>query len=336
MQKAKRSLAKLKLGMAGVSGSGKTMGALLIAYGLMKSTYPTLPDDALWEKICLIDTENNSGSLYADMRVGTTHIGSFNTIPLSAPYSPSRYREAISCCEQNGIEVIIIDSLTHAWAGEGGSLDKQSAIAAKIGNSYTAWRNVTPEHNKLVEALLQSPAHIIATIRSKTEYAMQKGTDGKNTITKLGLAPIFRDGIEFEFTTMLEIDSNHLASASKDRTAMFGSDFFTITADTGKRFYDWLSEAKPDSTPPTMQSAVKTTSAQTSSEQTTSEQPTPSLDTLISEIDGLARNLAQNATPEKRSELAQTITGFIGTANYTTVTDIPALIKLRNHLKTLL
>ncbi|CAB4141116.1 AAA domain containing protein [uncultured Caudovirales phage] len=235
IRKAERKKSKLRLGISAPSGAGKTYSSLLIAAGIGK-------------KIGVIDTENGSGDLYDNLIEG-----GYDIITLAPPFEPSRYVQAIKTFEQAGYDVIIIDSLSHAWSGTGGLLDKQGKIADKEGNSYTAWRKVTPEHNKLVETLLQSPAHIIATMRAKTEYVQEKDeSTGKTRVRKVGMAPIMRDGIEYEFTAFLEIDHQHVASASKDRTGMFDGKFFTPDTETGKQLLAWLDSGAEPPKPPAM------------------------------------------------------------------------------------
>lgn len=124
-------------------------------------------------------------------------IGSYNTINLGSPFTPRNYMEAIDAAEEGGIEYLIIDSLSHAWSGEGGMLDMQGRAAQKSGNSYTAWREVTPEHNRLVAKILQCDMHVCLTLRSKTEYVLEEDARGKKTPKKVGMAPVFRDGIEY-------------------------------------------------------------------------------------------------------------------------------------------
>lgn len=227
IRKAQRRKAKLRLGISAPSGAGKTYGALKLAFGL-------------GGKIGMIDTEHGSGDLYA-------HLGDYDIISLDSPYTVQKYRDAIKAFEDGGYHVIIIDSLSHAWAGEGGLLDKQGKIAdGGRGNSYTAWRQVTPEHNALVEAMLTSPCHIIATMRAKTEYVIEKNTKGQDVPRKIGMAPIQRDGMEYEFTVMLDISMDHTAAASKDRTGLFDGQYFKLDERTGQSLKAWLeSGAKP-------------------------------------------------------------------------------------------
>ena len=223
IHRATKRRAKLRLGMSGPAGSGKTYSALLIAGGL-------------GGRIGMIDTEHGSGDLYADLLPE-----GYDVLQLTPPYTPARYVEAIHALEDAGVQTIIVDSLTHAWTGEGGSLDRQGKIADKSGNSWQAWRQVTPEHNALVEALLQSKCHIIATMRAKTEYVQEKDErTGRQTVRKIGLAPIMRDGIEYEFTTFLELDLHHMAFAGKDRTRLFDGSIFKPDMETGRQLLTWL------------------------------------------------------------------------------------------------
>jgi hypothetical protein len=196
-KKAERKKAKLRLALAGPAGSGKTYGALQIAFGL-------------GGRVAMIDTENHSGELYS-------HLGNYDVAVIDPPFIPEKYTEAIREAERLGYGIIIVDSLTHAWAGQGGLLDIHGNIADRGGNSWTAWRQVTPRHNELVEAMLQSKCHVIATMRSKMGY-VQTVENEKTIIKKVGMSPIQRDGMEYEFTVFIDIDINHVAMATKDRT----------------------------------------------------------------------------------------------------------------------
>lgn len=331
-KKAKRSLARLKIGMTGASGSGKTLSSLLMAYGLIKAEHPEYSDAECWEKICIIDTENSSGSLYVNTSVGQWRTGEYNTIVLEPPYEASKYIDAIHVAEQNDQQVIIIDSLTHAWSGEGGALDKQGKIAARTGNSYTAWRDITPEHNRLVDAMLQSKAHIIADIRAKTDYAQVKDERGKTKVQNVGLAPVFRDGIEYEFTVCFMLDSDHIAEATKDRTALFDGKFFTITPDTGRDLYRWLDEGGPirDEKPaPQMQkvSEVEKAKAVLDSGETEFSVTVEDVDRVVkAKFAGLSGDDRKTAIAELKL-----VTG--GVANYMTITDPVLLKKIYNYYK---
>jgi len=255
IRKASRKKARLRLGISAPSGAGKTLGALLLAYGIMRASYPNLPEAEVWEKIGMIDTEEGSGELYVGVHKHGVIIGEYAYIRLSAPFSAVKYLDSQRAMETAGIEMIIHDSLTHAWAGTGGLLEKQGRLtdADPKKNSYTAWRHVTPDHNALVDAMLQSPSHIIGTMRSKVEYAQQTGANGKTQVVKLGLAPIQREGMEYEFTTFFDISSNSMATSTKDRTDLFSTvnaagflekREFMITPKIGEELFAWLDTGK--------------------------------------------------------------------------------------------
>lgn len=230
LKKATRSKVKLRLGLSSVSGGGKTYSALLLANGLC----------ADWNKIAIIDTENNSASLYSDL-------GDFNTIELQPPYNPERYIEAIKACEDAGMEVIIVDSITHEWDGRGGILQISDSMT---GNSFTNWAKLTPRHQSFIDAILQSKCHVITTVRRKQDYEMSKDSNGKVNVQKLGLKEVTREGFEYEVTINFELDIKHNATASKDRTRLFmDKPAFVITSDTGKLIKQWCEsgvDAQPE------------------------------------------------------------------------------------------
>lgn len=226
-RKAERKQAKLRLALCGPSGSGKTYSALLIARGL-----------APGGKIALIDTEAGSGELYADMTA-------YDVAPLSAPYTPTRYIEIIEAAGTAGYDVLVIDGLSHAWAGEGGILELHDRAAAAVHNSFAAWREVTPQHNALVEAILAAPLHVIVTMRTKTAYEVIDDGKGKKKPVKIGLAPVQRDGLEYEFTIVMDLSiERHIATATKDRTRLFDGQHFVPTLETGETLRDWLEIGK--------------------------------------------------------------------------------------------
>ncbi|PKG31698.1 MAG: hypothetical protein CW742_12040 [Methanoregula sp.] len=180
-------------------------------------------------------TENSSAEFYAQM-------GEYDVCVLQAPFTAQKYTDAIHAAERAWYNVIIIDSLSHAWAGEGGLLDLKDNIAktSKSGNSFTAWKDVTPLHRGLVDAMLQSPCHIIATMRSKTEYVIDTDDRGRSFPRKIGMAPVQREGMDYEFTLVFDIDAAHIATASKDRTSLFTGKSFQPSAETGRQLKEWL------------------------------------------------------------------------------------------------
>lgn len=222
IRKAKRSATKLRLLLTGPSGSGKTWGALQIAKGLGGKTV-------------VIDTEEGSSDLY-------DHLHDFDVIDLRPPFTPERYIEAIKAAEDAGYEVIVVDSVTHCWSGTGGCLELLDDVAKAQfrGNTWSAFSVITPRWRAFVDKLLRSPAHIICSGRSKTETA-QVDDHGKKKVAKLGMKLEARDGLEFEFTTVLDvIHDGHFATVSKDRTGVFTGDPKPISVDTGRRLAAWL------------------------------------------------------------------------------------------------
>ncbi|MCH3885684.1 AAA family ATPase [Tenacibaculum aquimarinum] len=224
LKQSKRKNVKLRLGISGASGFGKTHSTLLLAYGMTQD----------WSKVAVIDTENSSASLYSDL-------GNFNVLDLKAPYSPARYIEAIDLCEKANIEVLIIDSITHEWNGSGGCLD----IQAKLGGRFQDWAKVTPLHQQFIDKILQSTCHIITTTRRKVDYSLDV-VGSRTQVVKHGTKEITREGFEYELTVNFElVNDQHLAKASKDRTGLFmNKPEFIINSKTGERLLKWCN-AKP-------------------------------------------------------------------------------------------
>lgn len=222
LQKATRKKVKLRLNISAPSGGGKTYSAILLAKGLVSDL----------SKVAVIDTENGSASLYE-------HLGQFNVIDLTPPFSPERYIQAIDTCLSAGMECIIIDSSTHEWSGTGGCLEANDKLAnAKYkGNSWSAWNETTPRHDAFVNKVLQSHVHIITCTRSKMETVM---TEDKK-VKKVGMKDIQREGWEYELTVSLSLDRDtHMATPSKDRTELFeGKQPFVITEETGRLIKAW-------------------------------------------------------------------------------------------------
>lgn len=230
--KAERRRAFIKLAITGPSGSGKTYSALLLAQGL-------------GGKIAMIDTENGSGEMYSALC-------DYDALQIDAPFTVAKYNAAIKAAVAAGYNVLIIDSLTHAWAGEGGLLAQKEALDARGGNSYTNWATITKEHEQFKAALLQAPIHVVATMRSKQDYVLQANDRGKQVPVKVGMAPIQRDGMEYEFTTVFDVAMNHEAAVSKDRTGLFEGIVGKLTYEHGAQIAAWLADAtaEPIAPPP--------------------------------------------------------------------------------------
>jgi hypothetical protein len=226
LKKATRKQVKLRLNISAPSGAGKTYSALRMAKGLCGD----------WSKVAVIDTENGSASLYSDL-------GEFNVIDLHPPFRPEKYIEAINACVEGGIEVIIIDSSTHEWA----CLIEENELLAQSkyrGNTWSAWSQTTPRHDKFINAVLHCPVHVITCTRSKMETIM--GDDKK--VKKVGMKDVQREGWEYELTISLNIDRDtHLAIPSKDRTNLFeGKNPFLITEETGQEIANWCNSGESE------------------------------------------------------------------------------------------
>ena len=218
--KAVKSQAKGRIGLIGPAGSGKTFTALVLATGLGGTT-------------ALIDTEHESASKYADLF-------EFDTLALTT-FSPEVYIEAIHAAGAAGYDNLIIDSLSHAWAGTGGTLELVEKFKAKhAGNKFAAWGDVTPMQTRMIEAMLSSPCHLIVTIRSKMEY-MQTEENGKKVVKKVGMQPIQRDGLEYEFDIVADMDTDHNFIVSKTRcNTMDGFITNKPTAEVATTIKAWL------------------------------------------------------------------------------------------------
>lgn len=219
LRKSSKKQAKIKLALQGCAGSGKTFSALLLAFGLCND----------WSNIAVIDSENGSADLYA-------HLGQYNVLPLQDNFTPETYVEAIRVCEQAGMEVIIIDSISQCW-------DNLLEYHANLpGNSFTNWQKITPRMNAFMQKILQSNSHIVCTMRCKQDYVLNE-KNGKMVPEKVGLKAVMRDGVDYEFTIVFDINMKHQALASKDRTSLFiGKPEFTITAETGKKILEWCDD----------------------------------------------------------------------------------------------
>jgi hypothetical protein len=264
--KAEKQRVKLKMAVQGPSGSGKTFGALSLARNL----WPTA-------KICLIDSENESASLYADSF-------DFDTIPLGPPFETDRYLECIQIAVDGGYDVVILDSITPQWDGEGGILRRKEEMDRRPGsNGYANWASFTPEHERFKQALQQSPIHLIATMRSKQDYILTANDKGKQIPKKVGMAPIQRDQMDYEFTLVFDVEMDHKGSASKDRTGLFNEKIVDLASPkTAKLLRDWIDKGKeapaPDPPQPTANGAsgTVTTSTDTTTSKTIGDPPGPS------------------------------------------------------------
>ena len=214
-----RNKEKLRLALQGDVHSGKTLSALLLASGLTNNN---------WSKIAVIDTESNSASLFS-------HLGKFNTLQIAAPFTLFKYIEAIELCEESGMEVIILDSITPEWIGEGGIVDTYCSME---GDSATKWIAAMPNHHVFISYLQESKAHIIVTVRRTAKKVLQE------------------EGYAHHFGTVLELDQNHEASVIKDKTGLFkGICPGELSAEVGRRLLAWCDDGE-DLVPTNLQQRI--------------------------------------------------------------------------------
>lgn len=207
--KAARHAVKLKVGVDGASGSGKTLGALALAHGITKGG-----------RVALADSENGSASLYADRY-------DFDTVAIPDADCAS-YKAIIDAAVAANYEALVIDSLSHAWLSVLGAKETYD-LANPKSNSWTNWRKFGPMWEGLMQHILHAPIHIIATMRSKQAYE-QVESNGRKAVVKLGLQPQVRDGAEYEFGLVFSVNQAHRAEATKDRTGLFTDQLVDLTS----------------------------------------------------------------------------------------------------------
>jgi len=234
------------MALIGPSGSGKTFSALRIATGL-------------GGRIALIDTEHGTSRKYADLF-------GYDILELES-FHPSNYVKAVLAATRAGYDTLIIDSLSHAWAGKDGALDlvDQAAKRSKTANTYAAWRDVTALHNELIETILQADLHIIATMRSKTRYVLEQDDKGKTQVRKVGLEAVQRDGLEYEFDIAADMDLDNNLIVTKTRCVALNKKVFREPGeDVATILRDWLGMCPPSQQtrrrPPRSKSAARSDS----------------------------------------------------------------------------
>lgn len=223
-QKATKRAVKARIALDGPSGSGKSFTALTWA-------------EVFGKKTAAVDTERASLALYSDRF-------DFDVFEMRPPYNPKRLIEAIRDAEQAGYDTLVIDSLSHFWEGEGGVLDMVDDAAVKAhGNSYAGWKAGTPALRELIDAILASDLHIIATMRAKQEYVLEEDSRGKKVPKKVGMAPVMRAGVEYEFTLIGDLDLDHRLTISKSRASAL-ADMVVPAGKAGEaaeQFLAWMS-----------------------------------------------------------------------------------------------
>ena len=233
VKKAKREKIFVKVALMAPSGGGKTYGALRLATGMAQEIKKETGKEA---KILMANTEQKRGYYYANEF-------DYDIVDIEAPHEPEKYVDLIEFAVQEGYNILIIDSSSHEWEGKGGCLDLQQ----KAGGTYQAWSKVTPRHNKFINAIADSPIHIIATMRGKDQYEMTKDDKtGKATVQKLGVGAKQRDGFEYEFTCTFLIDQKtNTAEVQKDNTHIFEAQGSTLLTEShGQKLIEWANSGE--------------------------------------------------------------------------------------------
>lgn len=237
IRKAQREGARLVIGLAGISGSGKTRTALELAFGLANFNA---------DKVGFLDTENRRGSLYADVLASDKgEVQQFWIGDLEPPFSPQRYIDAILEFQKAGVEVLVIDSISHEWEGQGGC--EEIAETNKL-RGQANWAMAKREHKRFMNALLQSNMHVICCIRAREKIKQQKGTDGKIEIIPLGIMPVTEKNVMFEMTASLMMwdagQSQQVMKCPSELMDVLGRESGYLTPQDGKSLRDWVDGAK--------------------------------------------------------------------------------------------
>lgn len=227
--KAVKAQEKLRMALDGPPGGGKTYTALVVASYLAEKE---------GGRIALIDSERSSALKYANL---------FDFDHLTLPdFDPNTYTAAIKSAVDAGYAVIVIDSLSHAWEG---TLDLKDKVTkrSKSHDSFGAWREVTPVHNELVDVMLRAPAHIIATMRTKMEYLVERNeSTGKSKVSKIGLKPQQREGVDYEFDVVGDMDEENTLTVTKSRCFdLAGAVVRKPGTELAEALWAWLNDGEP-------------------------------------------------------------------------------------------
>lgn len=243
IKRAEKTQQKIKAGLQGPSGSGKTKAAIFLALALAKASKTGN------QRVCLVDTENESASLYADL-------ADFDTLPLSPPYTSKRIIAALKAVVAADYSAAVLDTMSHQWID---LLARKEAVDARGGNQFSNWAPFTKEHEEFKAEILNLPIHFIATLRSKSKWLLEENARGKQAPKKVGMEAVQREGMEYELTLNFELGMDHLATVTKDRTGIFDGrqPFPLIDADRNEsliapEIIAWLSsgrELKPVAKP---------------------------------------------------------------------------------------
>lgn len=319
VKKAVREKIYVKIALMAPSGGGKTYSALRLATGMAEEIEKQTGKKA---KILMANTEEARGYYYADEF-------SYDIVDIEPPHEPEKYVELIKFAEQEGYDILIIDSTTHEWEGKGGCLE----IHQKAGGRYQDWAKVTPRHERFINAIADSKIHIIATMRGKDQYVMTQveGKNGNPTINvqKIGVGAKQREGFEYEFTCTFLLDQKtNTAEPFKDNTHIFENEpAVKLTEEHGKRIIKWANSSKGKST---RELSNITHTSQTN--EITSQTEEITLQDIIPQINSLATELVGQG---KKNEVIEAIKKHHTSANYNSIKDVEIAKAVLEELKKL-
>lgn len=294
IKKAKREKIYCKIALMAPSGGGKTYSALRLATGMAQEIERETGKKA---KILMGNTEQKRGYYYADEF-------DYDIVDIEAPHNPEKYVDFINFAVEQGYDILIIDSTSHEWEGRGGCLE----LHQQAGGQYQSWAKVTPRHNKFIEAIADSPIHLIATMRGKDQYEMSKDDRGKATVQKLGVGAKQRDGFEYEFTCTFLIDQKtNMAEVQKDNTHIFENETATLLTEAyGEKIMRWANSGEGYTPPVRGRDENQETSV--------------SLEDVQAEIIALCNKLGGT----KNTELMDTLKTYVKNCNPKAIKDLDA------------
>lgn len=306
VKKAKREKIFAKIALMAPSGGGKTYGALRLATGMAEEIKKETGKEA---RILFGNTEQKRGYYYADEF-------DYDIVDIDAPHNPEKYVEFIQFAVDEGYDIVIIDSSSHEWEGKGGCLE----LHQQAGGTYQSWGKVTPRHNKFINAIADSPIHVIATMRGKDQYEMNKDDKGKVSVQKLGVGAKQRDGFEYEFSVTFLIDQKtNTAEVQKDNTHIFEHEGPTILTEAhGAKIIKWANSGDAEYTPVVRQEEVE-------------EKQADELKTIMDQIVSKCKELGGT----KNESLMETIQKYAGSKNPKAIKDLSIAKKLFDEIQTM-
>lgn len=307
VKKAKREKIYPKIALIAPSGGGKTYSSLRLATGMVEEIKKETGNEA---KILMLNTEGARGRYYANEF-------DYDIVDLEPPYNPELFVEAVEFAVSEGYSILIIDSTSPEWDGPGGCLELQQ----KAGGTYQAWSKISPRHERFINAMSSSPIALIATMRGKDQYEVEKDERGKTNVKKIGAGAKQRDGFEYEFTCTFMIDQKtSTAEVQKDNTHIFENDPpQKLTENHGRKIMQWANTSadEPAETAKFGQVVAEATGS--------------NLADIKKEIVQWCKNLGGT----KNTEMMEAIKKYVPSGNPNAIKDESDAIKLLETLKTI-